>query len=134
MTSPIALVLDRHFEARLAGLSQKMPVWIVSSEDNDAAVELARSAPGSTTSITTLLVGADETPSDACLRALYDIDDHHGEPGSAIPYDRVLVFGGTPDMLTPQAMEELGLSGVTKSDFGFIVEKARRQVVMSHAG
>jgi len=128
----IALVLAPKFEGRVLGLAQQMPVWIVSTGENDAAVERAHSVRGSATNITTLFVGDDETASDVCLRALYAIDDHHGETSSAKPYDRVIVYGGTPDLLTPQAMEELGLSSVVESDFGFIVDKPRRQGALSH--
>lgn len=131
MTSPIALVLDRHFETRLAGLAQKMPVWIVSSEANNAAVERARSVLGGAASITTLSVAGAESASDICLRALYAIDEHHGDTSTVTPYDSVIVFGGTPDLLTPQAMAELGLSGVVQSDFGFTVEKPRRKAALS---
>ncbi len=132
MISAIALVLDRNFGAGLAGLAQKLPVWIVSSEQNDASVERARSLLGSAADITTLSIARGETASDICLRALYDIDEHHGETSSAKPYDRVIVFGGTPELLTPQALEELGLSNVAKSDFGFTVDKLRRQAALSH--
>jgi hypothetical protein len=134
MTSTIALVLDPKFEARLAGLAQEMSVWIVSSEENNAAVEHVRSLLGGATNITTLSVAGDETESDICLRALYAIDEHHGDTSSVTPYDRVMVFGGVPDMLTPQAMAELGLSNVARSDIGFTVEKHRRQAALSHIG
>lgn len=133
MTSPIALVLDRNFESDLAGLARRMPVWIVSSKENNAAVERARASLGSAANITTLSSAGGETAGDIFLRALYAIDEHHGETSSATPYDRVIVFGGSPDLLTALAIEELGLSSVAESDFGFTFERPRRHAALSRS-
>jgi hypothetical protein len=136
MNSAVALVLDRKFGDRVAGLAQEMPVWIVSSDENNSAVEHVRGLLGGAAEITTLLVAGGETPSDTCLRALYDIDEHHGTTSACTPYERVLVFEAEPALLSPQASEDLGFARVTKTEFGFIIEKERRQsghAALSHS-
>jgi hypothetical protein len=123
MTSPIALVLDQNFGTRVLELAKQMPVWIVESEENDSAVKQTRSALGGMAHITSLLLGKGESASDACLRALYEIDEHHGPSSLDAPYDRVLVFGCVPHLITSEVMNDLGFARVSKTDSGFYAEK-----------
>jgi hypothetical protein len=60
-----------------------MPVWIVSSAENDAATDHVRGLLQEATNIMTLLVPAEEDERETCLRALYDIDEHHGRASTA---------------------------------------------------
>jgi hypothetical protein len=135
MTSPIALVLDQNFGSRVLELAEKMPVWIVSSEANNSAVKRTPGCLDGMAAITTLLIGKGESVNDACLRALYDIDEHHGARSLGVPYDRVLVIGCSPDLITPEVMNDLGFARVRETETGFYVEKQGREApraVLSH--
>jgi len=123
MTSPVALVLDPAFGDRLLLLAQQMPVWIVSSEENERAVWRARRSLGDAANITTLLADGDEPGDSACLRGLYAIDEHHGPMSSGKPYDQVLVFGCEPDLMAPEVMRELGFERTNKLHHGFSAQK-----------
>ena len=123
MTSPVALVLDPAFGDRLLLLAHQMPVWIVSSEENERAVARARRSLGGAANITTLLTAGDESGDRACLRGLYEIDEHHGPKSSGEPYDKVLVFGCEPDLIAPTVMHELGFERINKLGHGFTAEK-----------
>jgi len=119
----IALVLDSDFGERVIALAKKTPVWIISSELNDSAVEKTRLLLHEAVSITTVLVRNAESLGDVCLRALYDIDEHHGVDSTSTPYREVLVFGLSPEVLTPEIINDLGFHSVDKTDFGFKIIK-----------
>jgi hypothetical protein len=128
MTSQIALVIDRGFGPSLLNLARRMPVWIVSSEENDRAVAHVRSQLGKDANITSLRLAHGESDGDICARGLYEIDEHHGPFSSAPSYDRVLVLGCTAHVLDPNVMKDLGLGGVHGTFDGFSVDKLVPQV------
>lgn len=123
MNSSVALVLDRHFGAAIEELAEQMPVWVISSKDNNAAVERARSLLKDPSRITSLLTVSGEGERDTLLRALYDIDEHHGRSSTGRPYDQMLVYGAAPELLTPGIMKELGLEGIRVDPGRFCLQK-----------
>jgi hypothetical protein len=127
MTSQIALVVDPRFGTRLLDLAKGMPVWIVFSEENEGAVAQARSLLGDAANITSLRSADNESAAETCARGLYEIEEHHGPSSWGPYYDRVLVFGCTPDVLVPDIMENLGLGGIHRSPDGFTVDKLAPQ-------
>lgn len=104
-------------------LAKTMPVWIVFSEENERAVLRARSLLGAAANITSLLMADNESAAETCARGLYAIDEHHGSSSWGPSYDRVIVFGCTPDALTPAVVEDLDLGAVQRSPDGFTIEK-----------
>jgi hypothetical protein len=133
MTSTIALVLDRNFGNRIEELANEMPVWIISSDVNDSVVDRTRRQLDGAANITLLLASANEAVSDACLRGLYEIDEHHGNYSTEQPYGQILVYGCNLDVVTPQVKHELGLTKLTKTEFGFVAERgdARSRVALA---
>ena len=117
----VGLVIDAEFGDRIYGLAQQMPVWVISSATNDRAIEACRAALG-INCITTLLARAGETKDDLLGRAMYAIDEHHGEESAAIPYRTLLLYGA---MHAPseELASELGFSSVTATADGFRAEK-----------
>ncbi|TFW33640.1 hypothetical protein [Massilia horti] len=123
MTSSIALILDPQFGTRVFDLAKDMPVWIVASEQNKRAVEQARAKLGITADITTLSP-AKEDANDTCVRALYDIDEHHGAGSLTGGYQQVRIFGCAPESVTPALMQELGFGRICATGSEFTLEKS----------
>jgi hypothetical protein len=130
MTSSIALVLDPAFGPRLGDLARRMPVWIVSSVDNDIAIAIARREGAGP--VTTLFVRKEESKRETLLRALCDIDEHHGPASSASPYTELLVYGGAAEVLLPDDMRELGLAEVKPLPDGFRASKRGANAEHAH--
>lgn len=116
-----ALVLDPVFGDRVIALAQQMPVWIVSSPVNDQTVRLARTSLDDAR-ITTLHLRPGEASADLMARAVYAIDEHHGEVSQAVAYDTLWVYG-TTEKLSQEIATELGFKSITAIADGFKAEK-----------
>lgn len=121
MPVSVALVLDSAFGDRVAALAQQMPVWVVSSPVNDQAVRLARTNVDEGR-ITTLHQRSGEVPVNLLARAVYAIDEHHGEVSQAVAYDTLWVYG-TTEKLSQEIAAELGFKSITAIADGFKAEK-----------
>lgn len=121
MHVPVALVLNSDFGDRVAALAQKMPVWVVSSPANDHAVHMVRASLGEGR-VTTLRVRPGEGAADLLARALYAIDEHHGEASQPLPYDTLWVHG-TTERLPQDLVFELGFKSIIAVADGFRAEK-----------
>lgn len=114
----IALVLQTDFGDEVIELAKTMSVWIIQSKENDAAIRKANELDLKL-DITMLLMRTSETSSDTFLRALYDIDDHHGANSSSHSWKKILVYGAMPDLVTQQLMDDLTVSHIDKTGYGF---------------
>jgi hypothetical protein len=103
-----------------------MPVWIISSAQNDAAIGNARRQSNGLVDITTLFKPENEGDAYTLLRALCDIDEHHGAASGNLGYDEVLIFGEVTEVLTPGQMQELGLTRIRPMPGGFVISKPGR--------
>lgn len=121
MQVSVALILDPIFGERVITLAQQMPVWIVSSPVNDQMVHLARTNLNDGR-ITTLHLRPGEASADLLVRAVYAIDEHHGEVSQAVAYNTLWVYG-TTEVLPQDVAAELGFKSITASADGFKVEK-----------
>ncbi|MDD5330545.1 MAG: hypothetical protein PHX38_11095 [Sulfuricella sp.] len=122
VSTEVALVLNPDFGERVIALAQEMPVWVVFSPVNALAVEFARSA-FEEGRITTILPRVGEYPSDLFARALYAIDEHHGEASQSVPYSTLWVYGASERMMTPDLAAELGFMPVIVTKDGFRADK-----------
>jgi hypothetical protein len=109
----VALVLDTDFDEDLTVLARSMPVWIISSPHNDLRVQRIWEDVGDDVSVTSLCVIPGEEPRATLERALYDIDEHHGECSSSMPYEEIVVIGAGAlapcgDTLAELDLERLG--------------------------
>lgn len=134
MTSSVALVMDREFGAKVTYLARQMPVWIISSATNDAAVEQARRSEGGRADVTTILEFGGESSDQLFLRALRAIDEHHGPDSSTEPYGELVVFGAPRGLMTPAVMNELGFARMNGFGNGFSVRKKAFEVLGQAAG
>jgi len=121
MHVPVALVLDPSFGDRVAVLAQKMPVWMVSSVVNDHATHAARQSLGNG-QITTLHTRLAESAESLFARALYAIEEHHGDTSQLTPYDTLCVYGKAQE-LPFELASELGFKSITTTEDGFNAEK-----------
>jgi hypothetical protein len=122
MKGSVALVLDPEFGEQLLELAKEMPVWLVSSPVNSHAAELARPKLEEGR-ITTILTRANESTAALLARALYAIDEHHGEASQAAPYSELCVRGASEHLLSSELISELGLQLVRATPEGFVVNK-----------
>lgn len=117
----VGLILDPTFGERVSVLAQKMPVWVVSSAVNDHAIDVARAAVVGSR-ITKLLAIDGESPDNLLRRAIYAIDEHHGEESGGTPCHCLLVYG---KVCIPheELLADFGFASVTALDDGFRLEK-----------
>ena len=121
MEHPVALVLDQDFSTRLTSLAAQMPVWILSTDLNDLAVQAVR--PQCIEGwVTTLKIKPGEDEESRLARALYAIDEHHGEASQSTPYDTLFVYG-TSSQPSAQIMAELGFKAANATSDGYQVVK-----------
>ena len=106
----VALVLDKGFGSHVEKLASRMPVWIVDSEKNDAAISALRAR--GVTSVTTLLPMLGESPVQILWRALRNIEDHHRDVIAA-PNGLIFVYGVDEGVITPEMLEEFKLKRMT---------------------
>jgi len=123
MSLAVALVLDPNFGVQITSLSQTIPLWILSSAVNDQVVKELRQSAHST-NITILEKFGSESAVNTMIRALYDIDEHHGEASQSDPYDTLFVYGET-ELVCHAVFSELGFKSFTDTADGFIAYKQR---------
>ncbi|MGO4503837.1 MULTISPECIES: hypothetical protein [unclassified Dyella] len=120
MTDTIALVLNPQPVESLSALAEKLPVWVVSTSENAAAVQALRSSlpPGH---LTTILKRPGESDEDLAVRSALDIDDHYGAASQPNPYTVLWVIGSNDKVLAEQLKEDLEFNGVEMTSDGFKV-------------
>lgn len=117
----VALVLDEHFGTRVLALADRMPVWILSSNENDAAVAVIRNS-GRLAEVTVLLQRVDERPVDTLARAVYSIEEHYGDQSATGPFRTLLVYGATAESAS-RLLTELGFGSIVTTVDGFVATK-----------
>lgn len=117
----VALVLDQHFGTRVMSLADRMPVWILSSDENDAAVAAIRSS-GRHAEVTVLLQRPDERLVDTLARAVYSIEEHCGDQSATGPFRTLLVHGATAEGAS-RFLNELGFGSIVSTADGFTATK-----------
>lgn len=125
MTDEIALILDSGYGDELISLSQRMPVWIIESAENDVAVSKARAADVNA-QITSIRRQQGELPQHCLARALIAIDEHHGDVSQrGSPYQSVLVVG-TREVPAEHLLSELELTVTDANQNGFRAVKRKQ--------
>jgi hypothetical protein len=127
----VGLVVDPEFGARLGAQAARMPVWIADTPANRAAAAaLRREAPASVPhtaagAVTTFRVASEESPAEWALRALGDVDLHHGQYSHAPPYGALEVVGAEPTPDLRAALAEYGLTEIEPRPGGFLASRPR---------
>ena len=121
MNAFVTLVLNPNFGEQLSNLGKNMPIWIISSPTNDEAVKIARQNSNQI-EITILYLRPNETPSDLLVRAIYDIEEHHGVISQEYPYTKLHVYGSV-EKLSQKVVAELEFEVITYTTDGFTAKK-----------
>jgi hypothetical protein len=127
----VTVVVDPAFGDRLAELPSTVPVWIIESPANRAAVQRAwagRSSSSTHLDGVTIFRGEENDAAASCKGVLSDIDLHHGAYSHVPPFTGLEVIGAE---LTPElsaALAEYGLTQLTPRANGFRASKAEPTV------
>ena len=107
----VAIVLDANFGAELQQLAARMPVWIVDSPGNRAAIEgewTRRRRDGVERELSVFRLIDGLSASAHIVALLRTIDRAHGPAAQQPPFTSLLVFGANADEDAATAIRELG--------------------------
>jgi hypothetical protein len=121
----VALVLVDEFPDLPAFLKQ-MPVWMVESEANLAAMHRLFDEAGALPAgyITTFPLREGETAALACERIVLSLDEHHDRTSSADPYGELIIIGVTLGQVSLQPFLDCGFDAFTVTGDGFTATKS----------
>lgn len=119
----IALVLDPSFGTRIEALAKKMPVWIVESKVNTEAVNKIRECSSNFFEVTVFFRRAGESNKEQFVRALYGLDEHHGEASIPGGYNNLLIYSISPAEIDWQVLKELEFGNIRQTGFGWEAHK-----------
>jgi len=125
-SSAIGLILDPEFGDRLYELPDYLSVWIVDGVENARAVQTLRQLGSASrpADVTTFTVDISSSRERDCIRVLNDIDLHHGDFSSIIPYQAVIVWGVSLTDEIEQAFAKYGSwSFFNHSEDGFAANR-----------
>ena len=120
----VTLILDPNFGERIMNVSKSAPVWIVESDCNRQAVELARASSGSR-GVTVFAAKSGESPKVTCERIVASLDDHFNECSQTPGYDQLEVLGLKLADVDLRHFQNLGFSGFSTTEAGFVASKSR---------
>jgi hypothetical protein len=125
-----AIVLDPDFGAELHSLAARMPVWIVDSPGNRAAIEAEwtrRRRDGAVRELSVFRAIDGLSPSDHLAALVRTIDAAHGPGAQDPPFRTLLVYGASPDEIAAIAVRALGGGEPVATVDGFSVAFARQK-------
>lgn len=124
----LALVLDPRFGDRLLPLARSMPVYVVSSPINAAAVEAAWhelfAKDGFLTAFGATSFEADQSDIVEVLAERLDfIEAVHGYAGRERSYTRLRIYGVAPSPAVEALLAEYGFLDFEPTDYGFVARR-----------
>lgn len=125
----VAIVLDDNFGATLQQLAERMPVWIVDSAGNRAAIEgewMRRRRDGVERELSVFRRIDGLSSADHLVALLRTIDSAHGPAAQEPAFTTLLVFGATPDPQLAAAIRSAGGSAPQETPDGFSAKFARK--------
>lgn len=125
MNNQVALVLDDKVTETVKSFFNKIPIWIVQTNENIESIKTLRHQIDSSTLITTFPRREGESKIDLAERIIYTLDDHHNEHSYGDVYDTLLVSGLTLQESKKEAFLDLGFSEFEETEFGFIARKLK---------
>jgi hypothetical protein len=126
--STIAIVLDAEFGAQLHELASRMPVWVVDTPGNRAAIEsewTRRRRDGAERELTVFRMIDGLSASDHIAALLRTIDQHHGAGAVDGPFKTLVVIGAAADAAPVGAIRAFGGDPPVATDDGFRVKFVR---------
>jgi hypothetical protein len=128
MEYSVAIVVDPEFVNRLADLLERMPVWIVDTEANRAAVARAvrlrsrsdenvgHTAVGA---LTTFTIDRRATPDVWCAGILDTVAGHHDQYSHTPGYSALEIYGTKPTPALLAALADYRLTSIMVFPGGF---------------
>ena len=126
--STIAIVLDADFGARLHELAARMPVWIVDTPGNRAAIErewTRRRRDGAERELSVFRMIDGLSPAEHVAALVRTIDRQHGPSAQSPAFTTLVVIGTAPDAVSSAAIRAIGGGPPAASEDGFAVEFRR---------
>ena len=125
----VAIVLDADFAGALPELAARMPVWIVDSPGNRAAIEaewMHRRRDGAERELSVFRLIDGLTASDHIVALLRTIDAAHGPAAQDAPFATLFVYGAEAnDSALTAAIKAAGGDAPRPTADGFSVRFAR---------
>jgi hypothetical protein len=126
-SSRAALVLEPMFGDECISLRELMPVWIIDSSQNRAAVEKIRKSGLPEESDVTMFQTRDgESLVMACERIVLSLDDHYNEHSQTPGYTELNVIGVSLGDVSLRPFLELNFDEFVRTDTGFIAKKVQK--------
>jgi hypothetical protein len=126
--STVAIVLDAGFGMRLRELAARMPVWIVDTPDNRAAIEsewTRRRRDGAEREVTVFRMIEGLSPAEHIAALARTVDRHHGPSAQSPPFEMLVVIGAAVDAVATAALASIGGEAPVPTDDGFTVQFRR---------
>jgi hypothetical protein len=126
--STIAIVLDASFGVRLHELAARMPVWIVDTPGNRAAIETEwtrRRRDGAERELSVFRMIDGLSPAEHVAALVRTIDRQHGPTAQSPAFTTLLVIGTASDPVSTAAIRAAGGGPPVDNEDGFAVEFRR---------
>jgi hypothetical protein len=118
----VAIVLAPDFATELGALAQQMPVWVLNTPPNRAAVErLRRGSAG--LGLTLFSAAAGQSAEEVCAGLLSTVELHHGPYSQDPPCGAIEVIGAVASPLVRAAFSAEGFDVVAVRPGSFIAER-----------
>ncbi len=120
----VILVVDRFFGARVGGLPEGTPAWVVDSPANHAAIVnqwAERKEKSHLSGLTSFCDVPDLSPADLAASTIGEIEMHHGVHSHEPPLSRLTVIGAAvaPSLTSALAEVEFHLVSVAGTTLEF---------------
>lgn len=125
----VVVIVDRVFGERLARIAHGIPVWIMESAANTAAVKKWRQEnpqPSHTTGITVFTSPRSQSAERSLLDQIDAVDLHHGIHSADPPYSELEVFGVHMTEAIRSKLELVGFTDVRNTEVGFVAARPSR--------
>lgn len=118
----VAIVLDAEFGAQLSELAARMPVWVVDTPGNRAAIEsewTRRRRDGAERELSVFRAIDGLTPAEHVTALLRTIEANHGPSARQPPFTALLVIGEAADGAMTSALRNAGFDEPVANGEGF---------------
>lgn len=126
--STVAIVLDPDFGPRLHELAARMPVWVVDTPGNRAAIEsewTRRRRDGAVRELSVFRMIDGLAPAEHIAALVRTVDSHHGPPAQDPAFGTLLVIGAAIDPISTTAIAKIGGGAPVATDDGYTVRFQR---------
>ncbi len=123
----VGLILKQDFGENIVHFAERMPVWVIESEQNNVVIDRLRKAnmDGAEFSITTFPARERESKEKCCERIVGSLDDHHNDFSQTPGYTELVVIGVFMNEVSQQPFLSLGFNRFLPTDAGFVAKKLR---------